>query len=124
MTPKLNENGRAVLAGVELDTKQVEKLLHDLAEVRNLMTPAVAGSIGELDEDARIVFQEDPSIMVGRNEDRRITLGLRHQGFGWCVFALSDSAAAHIRNALAKRLAGKLVEVMDEEGPDGGTPKH
>ncbi len=123
MDLKHNADGTLTVPGGTYGTQAVDKLLHDLALARNQMTPAVPLKINAMDESTPVAMQDDPHLFVSRNVDGKISVGLRHQGFGWCIFYLTDLAAAYLRDSLSKRTRGIGVDLIQQDVPKGKQPK-
>ena len=106
-----------------LSTKQVEKLINQLVMARVKMQPPIPGDIRQWDGD--VVPQPDPPIEIGRLETgNEILMMIRHQGFGWVCFSLSQRLASIVRDALSKRTAGNGITLTEEDAPNGNFLKH
>lgn len=112
---ELNADGTLSLPAMRLTTAEVEQLIHDLAQLRNHMTPEVPQDMREL---TGAVIQHNPHVSIGNRDDGSVVMGIRHRGLGWTIFTLDLRSAASIRDALVKRTNG--VHGIDESPSDGG----
>lgn len=110
---ELNNDGTAMVLGKTLDTAAMELLIEKLLIARSKMLPKVPMNLQE--QLSNVVPQEEPRILVSRAENDAISLCLRHEGLGWCVFLLSQRMAAMLRDGLAKRTVGVNVNYSDEK---------
>lgn len=101
MTP--NADGTLTVHGQKLTTRQVEELLHGLAQARNLMQPPVQP---EVTADMPVLVQHDADFAIAQTPDRKVSFGLRHLGFGWVFFTFSPDRAGYIGDNLVKRSRG------------------
>jgi len=121
MEVKLIDSSSIDVGGVRLDTSQVDQLLHDLALVRNELTPEIPLDVRQV--EGNVVQQHDPDFQIALNEERNILMAIRHRGMGWCVFTLSPARAASLRDFLAKRTKGVgSIDLIDAEPPPGHRP--
>ncbi|MDW5443190.1 hypothetical protein [Polaromonas sp. SM01] len=100
MTP--NTDGTLTVLGAQLTTRQVEELMHQLAQARNLMQPPVQM---EVTADMPVLVQHDADFAISQTQtpERHVSLGLRHLGFGWIFFTLSRERAKFIGESLLQR---------------------
>ena len=103
MTP--NTDGTLTFLGQQLNTRQVEELMHQLAQARNQMQPPVQP---EVTADMPVLVQHDADFGVAQTQtpERHVSLGLRHLGFGWIFFTFSRDRAQFIGNALLQKSKG------------------
>ena len=103
MTP--NTDGTLTVHGQQLTTRQVEELMHQLAQARNQMQPPVQT---EITADTPVLVQHDADFGIAQTPapDRYVSLGLRHLGFGWIFFTFSRDRAKFIGEALLQRSKG------------------
>ena len=98
MTP--NADGTLTVHGKQLSTRQVEELMHQLAQARNLMQPPVQA---EVSADMPVLVQDDADFAIARAPSGKVSLGLRHLGFGWVFFTLAPDRAKFIGDSLVQR---------------------
>jgi hypothetical protein len=113
----LNSDGTVTVFGNQLTTRQVERLIHDLALARNLMEPQVPVDL--MESENNVVLQSDADVAVSLNLEGDITFAARHRGFGWIVCAFSRDRAAQIGAALFRRGTGKDIDFITDGLPDG-----
>lgn len=103
MTP--NTDGTLTVLGQQLSTRQVEELMHQLAQARNQMQPPVQE---EVTADMPVLVQHDADFAVAQTQtpERHVSFGLRHLGFGWIFFTFSRERAKFIGEALLQRAKG------------------
>jgi len=97
MTP--NTDGTLTLLGQQLNTRQVEELIHQLAQARNQMQPPVQP---EVTADMPVLVQHDADFAIAQTPNRQVSLGLRHLGFGWVFFTFAPDRANYIGEALLR----------------------
>jgi hypothetical protein len=102
MTP--NADGTLTVLGKQLTTREVEQLIHDLAQARNLMQPPVQMDVAAL--EGPVLAQHDADFAIAQTADRKVSFGLRNLGYGWVFFTFSPDRAAYIGNALLQRSQG------------------
>jgi hypothetical protein len=121
--PVLNEDGTLSLPACTLDTEHVDELLRSIAVARSRMRPEVPAHMDIT--TAVVVDQPDPTFAVGKHSDGGVTLGLRHQGYGWLVYDLPPKHAAALAAFIAKRVAAdEDIGLVGEEQTGGGGAKH
>lgn len=100
MTP--NTDGTLTVLGQQLNTRQVEDLLYQLAQARNQMQPPVQP---EVTTDMPVLVQHDADFAVAQTQtpERHVSMGLRHLGFGWIFFTFSRDRAKFIGESLLQR---------------------
>jgi hypothetical protein len=105
-------DGRLRVRANRLGPQELDQLIHQLAEVRSTMEP----EIPRLQEDAvdavTFTVQDDPEAYVARDADGRVSVGLRHAGFGWIAFAFTDHEAWSIWEQLGQVLGTQPGEVV------------
>ncbi|MDP2818323.1 MAG: hypothetical protein Q8O29_08590 [Polaromonas sp.] len=103
MTP--NTDGTLTVLGQQLSTRQVEELMHRLAQARNQMQPPVQE---EVTTDMPVLVQNDADFAVAQTQtpERHVSFGLRHLGFGWIFFTFPRDRAKFIGEALLQRANG------------------
>jgi hypothetical protein len=103
MTP--NTDGTLTVLGERLTTRQVEELMHKLAQARSLMQPPVQA---EVSADMPVLVQHDADFAISQTQtaERLVSLGLRNLGFGWIFFTFSRDRAKFIADQLLQRSRG------------------
>lgn len=121
---EINEDGTLSLPAQRVDAHALDELLRQLAKARAQMSPAVARRVGG--SERILLVETDPTIEVGAGAEGFITIGLRHQGFGWLHFRLPSDKAAAVQRFIAKRIAatGQEVGIPDIDLPGGDFSKH
>ena len=56
--------------------------------------------------------QDEPDAYVTRDADGRVSLGMRHAGFGWIAFAFTDNSAQAIWRQLGEMLSGTPTDLL------------
>lgn len=87
------------LGHVHLEASDAEDYIHDLAKHRAALREEVTPM---LDPGARLEPIVDPAWHVSAQKGGGHALALRHPGFGWLSFVLSDEEAREIAMALRK----------------------
>jgi len=101
MTP--NTDGTLTVLGQQLNTREVEALMHQLAQARNQMQPPVQP---EVTADMPVLVQQDADFGIAQASNQHVSLGLRHLGFGWVFFTFEPDRARYIGEALLKHSKG------------------
>lgn len=110
----LNADGTISLPAMTLTTPQVDQLLHELALMRNQMSPEVAQEMKDL---PFMEMHHNPHISFRRGTQDNIALGIRHRCLGWSIFSMDQAYAASVRKIL-----DDLIHVVNQ--PDEITPPH
>ena len=100
MEIEIDADGLLRIRAAKLGTQELDRLIHQLAEVRTTMDPEVPRRHEDALDAVTFTVQDDPGAYVARDADRRVSIGLRHAGFGWIAFAFTD----HDARALSQRL--------------------
>lgn len=104
MDIEMDADGLLRIRATRLGTQELDRLMHQLAEVRTTMEPEVPQRQADAVDAVTFTVQDDPAAYVARDTDRRVSVGLRHAGFGWIAFAFTD----HDARALWQRLGEVL----------------
>jgi hypothetical protein len=56
--------------------------------------------------------QDEPEAYLTRDADGRVSLGMRHAGFGWIAFAFTDTRARAIWQQLGEVLRGAPTDLL------------
>ena len=116
MDIEMDADGLLRIRAARLGTQELDQLIHQLAEVRTTMEPEVPRRQEEAVDAVTFTVQDEPEAYVTRDADGRVSLGMRHAGFGWIAFAFTDnSAQRHL--AAARRDAERHAD-----GPAAGQP--
>jgi hypothetical protein len=94
---KLNEDGTLSLSAATLTTAGVEDLLKELAEARSNMDPPVP----HMAPEGILAVQEKTGLRASFLMNGTFALSLRHEGFGWLHFVLSEQDAAALQAYIA-----------------------
>ncbi len=86
------------LGHIHLEASDAEQFIHELAKHRASLREKVTPM---LDPGARLDAIIDPAWHVSAQKDGGHVLALRHPGFGWLSFVLSDEDAKEVAKALA-----------------------
>ncbi|MCW5659269.1 MAG: hypothetical protein KIT60_16315 [Burkholderiaceae bacterium] len=107
-------DGRLRIRAVGLGPQELDRLIHQLAEVRTTMEPEIPRQQEDAVDAVTFTAQDDPEAYVTRDADGRVSIGLRHAGFGWIAFAFTDADAASIWEQLGHvlgTLPGDVVSI-------------
>ena len=104
--------GRLRVRATRLGPQQLDQLIHQLAEVRTTMEPEIPRRQEEAVDAVTFTVQDDPEAYVTRDADGRVSLGMRHAGFGWIAFAFTDADAWSIWQQLGLVLGTQPGEVV------------
>src|SRR5688572_28034945 len=88
-----NADGRLRVRASRLGPQELDQLIHQLAEVRGTMEPEIPRQQEDAVDAVTFTVQDDPEAYVARDADGRVSIGLRHAGFGWIAFAFTDHDA-------------------------------
>ena len=110
MDIELDADGLLRIRAARLGTQELDRLIHQLAEVRTTMEPEVPRHQEEAVDAVTFTVQDEPEAYVTRDADKRVSLGMRHAGFGWIAFAFTDTSARAIWQ--------QLGEVLSDAPPD------
>jgi hypothetical protein len=105
-------DGRLRVRASGLGPQQLDQLIHQLAEVRTTMEPEVPRQQEDAVNAVTFTVQDDPEAYVARDADGRVSIGLRHAGFGWIAYAFTDHHAQSIWQQLGQVLGTLPSEVM------------
>jgi hypothetical protein len=89
-------DGRLRVRAARLGPQELDQLIHQLAEVRSTMDPEIPRQQEDAIDAVTFTVQDDPEAYVTRDADGRVSVGLRHDGFGWIAFAFTDHEALSI----------------------------
>ncbi len=91
-----------------LNAQDLELLIHELAEKRSTMEPAVPHSREELLRTlgAAVSIEDEPSATAVRLKDGRVRLWMRSRGVGWQGFNLDTQNARTLRDWLIANVDG------------------
>ena len=104
MEIETDAEGRLRVRAARLGPQELDRLIHQLAEVRSTMEPEIPRQQEEAVNAETFTVQDDPEAYVARDADGRVSIGLRHAGFGWIAFAFTDADAAAIWDQLGQVL--------------------
>lgn len=88
------------LGHILLEPSDAEQFLHEVAKHRATLSEKVTPM---LDPGARLEAVVEPKWQVARQKDGSHGLAIRHPGFGWLSFALSDDQAKALAKALTEK---------------------
>lgn len=118
----VNEDEQTIaLPAMSLTALGAEELMRALAQARSKMQPPVVQN--ETDEIERATWSYHPDATVSVSSDPDITLGLRHEGYGWLFFQL-DPAVASGMAAQLHAAAGEATVGVLGVAPDPDAPRH
>jgi len=112
MDIETDANGLLRIRAARLGTQELDQLIHQLAEVRTTMEPEVPRSQEAAVNSVTFTVQDDPEAYVTRDADGRVSLGMRHAGFGWIAFAFTDASARAIWQRLGEVLSGAPKDLL------------
>ena len=70
------------------------------------MAPEIPRRHDDAVDAVTFTVQDEPEAYVTRDADGRVSLGMRHAGFGWIAFAFTDQRARAIWQQLGDVLGG------------------
>jgi len=105
-------DGRLRVRAARLGPHELDQLIHQLAEVRCTMEPEIPRQQHDAVDAVSFTVQDDPEAYVTRDADGRVSIGLRHAGFGWIAFAFTDNDAWSIWAQLGQVLGARPGEVV------------
>jgi hypothetical protein len=106
MEIETDADGLLRIRAARLGTTELDRLIHQLAELRTTMEPEVPRRQEDALDAVTFTVQDDPAAYVARDADGRVSVGLRHAGFGWIAFAFTDHDARVIWQRLGEVLNG------------------
>jgi hypothetical protein len=104
MEIEIDADGLLRIRAAKLGTQELDRLIHQLAEVRTTMDPEVPRRHEDTVDAVTFTVQDDPGAYVARDADGRVSVGLRHAGFGWIAYAFTDHDARTIWQRLGEVL--------------------
>lgn len=104
MEIQIDADGLLRIRAAKLGTQELDRLIHQLAEVRTTMEPEVPRRQEDALDAVTFTVQDDPGAYVARDADGRVSFGLRHAGFGWIAYAFTDHNARAIWQRLGEVL--------------------
>jgi hypothetical protein len=104
MDIEMDADGLLRIRATRLGTQELDRLIHQLAEVRTTMEPEVPQRQEDAVDAVTFTVQDDPAAYVARDADGRVSIGLRHAGFGWIAFAFTDHDARAVWQQLGQVL--------------------
>jgi hypothetical protein len=105
-------DGRLRVRATRLGPQELDRLIHQLAEVRATMEPEIPLQQQDAVDAVTFTVQDDPEAYVARDADGRVSIGLRHAGFGWIAFAFTDHDAWSIWEQLGRVLGTQPGELL------------
>lgn len=112
MEIETDADGRLRIRASHLGTQELDQLIHQLAEVRTTMEPEIPRQQEDAVNAVTFTVQDDPEAYVTRDADGRVSIGLRHAGFGWVAYAFTDNDASSIWEQLGQVLGTQPSEVV------------
>ena len=106
MDIETDADGLLRIRAARLGTQELDQLIHQLAEVRTTMAPEIPRRQEQAVDAVTFTVQDEPEAYVTRDADGRVSLGMRHAGFGWIAFAFTDQSARSIWQQLGEVLGG------------------
>jgi hypothetical protein len=112
MEIETDADGRLRIRASHLGTQELDQLIHQLAELRTTMEPEIPRQQQDAVNAVTFTVQDDPEAYVARDADGRVSIGLRHAGFGWVAYAFTDNDASSIWEQLGQVLGTQPSEVV------------
>jgi hypothetical protein len=112
MEMETDADGLLRVRASRLGPQELDRLIHQLAEVRTTMEPEIPMQQQDAVNAVTFTVQDDPEAYVTRDADGRVSIGLRHAGFGWIAFAFTDGDAWSIWEQLGQVLGTQPSEVL------------
>ena len=112
MDIEMDGDGLLRIRAARLGTQELDQLIHQLAEVRTTMEPEVPRRQEEAVDAVTFTVQDEPEAYVTRDADGRVSLGMRHEGFGWIAFAFTDTSARAVWRQLGEMLSGAPTDLL------------
>ena len=112
MDIEMDADGLLRIRAARLGTPELDQLIHQLAEVRTTMEPEVPRRQDEAVDAVTFTVQDEPEAYVTRDADGRVSLGMRHAGFGWIAFAFTENSARVIWQQLGEVLSGGPPDLL------------
>ena len=78
MEIEIDADGRLRIRAAQVGTSELDRLIHQLADVRTTMEPEVPRRQDDAVDAVTFTVQDDPAAYVTRDADGRISIGLRH----------------------------------------------
>lgn len=120
MEIETDADGLLRIRASKLGTQELDQLIHQLAEVRSMMEPEVPQQQEQAVNAVTFTVQDDPEAYVTRDADGRVSIGMRHAGFGWIAYAFTDHDAQSIWLQLGQVLGTQPAEVAPIKAGTGG----
>jgi hypothetical protein len=117
MEIETDADGLLRIRAAKLGTPELDRLIHQLAELRTTMDPEVPRRHEDAVDAVTFTVQDDPAAYVARDADGRVSIGLRHAGFGWIAFAFTDHDARAISHRLGEVLSGRAGDLLQANAP-------
>lgn len=99
----------------EMDAAGLDSLLRKLSLLRADMTPEVPGSRGDLNDEAGVLIEDKPALVIAARRDGGFRLWLRHRGFGWLAYQIDNRNAVSMANYINSRGAPEAVNLIQDE---------
>lgn len=112
MDIEMDADGLLRIRAARLGTPELDQLIHQLAEVRTTMEPEIPRRQEEAVDAVTFTLQDEPEAYVTRDADGRVSLGMRHAGFGWIAFAFTDTSARAIWQQLGEVLSSTPTDLL------------
>ena len=112
MDIEMDADGLLRIRAARLGTPELDQLIHHLAEVRTTMEPEIPRRQEEAVDAVTFTLQDEPEAYVTRDADGRVSLGMRHAGFGWIAFAFTDTSARAIWQQLGEVLSSTPTDLL------------
>lgn len=112
MDIEIDADGLLRIRAARLGTQELDRLIHQLAEVRSTMAPEVPRRQEDAVDAVTFTVQDEPEAYVTRDADQRVSFGMRHAGFGWIAFAFTDHSARAIWQQLGAVLSAAPTDLL------------
>lgn len=101
-----------------LNAQELELLIHELAEKRSGMEPAVPRTRADAFQapGAVALLEDEPSAIAVRLKDGRVRLWMRNRGIGWQAFNMDIRNARALRDWLNTNIDGDSDLLSDQIG--------
>ncbi|HEX6720243.1 MAG TPA: hypothetical protein VF107_01675 [Burkholderiaceae bacterium] len=117
MEIEIDADGRLRIRAAKVGTSELDRLIHQLADVRSTMEPEVPRRQDDAVDAVTFTVQDDPAAYVTRDADGRVSIGLRHAGFGWIAFAFTDNDARAVWQRLGEVLNSAPNNLLQANAP-------
>lgn len=102
-------------AAAKLPAPELDAFIRALALLRAEKHPAVGRSPASAMDEAAILVEDKPALLIGVPAFGGFRLRIRHSGFGWLAFQIDDTVAADLAGFIHRTLEKDRNDLIREK---------